>query len=139
MWPLFMSGGAGFEWYVRNDKGWHSFDQNIDDLREIGPALEWSGHLLEFFDGLPYWRMEPDHADLFDGEGYLFEDLGSVYAVYLPTGDSVRVTISPGEYDLTWFNPRTGEEVDGGTVSGGWGAKLGQPPFDGDAAAILRT
>ncbi|MEM7583854.1 MAG: DUF5060 domain-containing protein, partial [Acidobacteriota bacterium] len=30
MWPVYMAGGAGFEWYVQEDGGGHSFDQRID-------------------------------------------------------------------------------------------------------------
>ncbi len=138
MWPTFMSGGGGFEWYVMQDGGGHSLDQDIDDLRDIAPALEWSGYLLDFFDRIPYWQMEVVHGQVSGGDGYMLEDSGRTYAVYLPDGDEVSLDLSAGEYQLTWFDPGSGSETDGGTISGGDSTALGRPPFDGDAAALLQ-
>jgi hypothetical protein len=138
MWPTFMSGGGGFEWYVMQDGGGHSLDQNIDDLRDIAPALEWSGHLLEFFERIPYWRMETAHDDVSGGDGYMLEEPGSTYAVYLPSGDEVSLDIAAGEYELTWFDPESGSETAGGTISGGDRTTLDRPPFGGDVAALLQ-
>jgi hypothetical protein len=68
----------------------------------------------------------------------MLKDSGRTYAVYLPDGDEVSLDIATGEYQLTWFDPSSGSETDGGTVSGGDGTALGRPPFDGDAAALLQ-
>lgn len=62
MWPFFMSGAGGFEWYVQNDGGGHSLDQKIDDLSRIEEALTWSGYLRDFFSRIPYWQMSPAHG-----------------------------------------------------------------------------
>jgi hypothetical protein len=138
MWPLFMSGGGGFEWYIQRDGGGHGLDQAIDDFGRIEEALVWSGHLLDFFDRIPYWEMEAAHGAVSGGDGYVLRDPGRTYAVYLPDGDGVSLDTAPGEYRLTWFDPATGSETDGGTISGGASTALGRPPFGGDAAALLQ-
>jgi hypothetical protein len=137
MWPLFMSGGGGFEWYVQYDGGGHGLDQEIDDFGRIEEALTWSGHLLEFFDRIPYWAMDANHGAVSNGDGYLL-DGGDVVAVYLPDGDTVDVDVGDGQYDVTWFDPESGETESGGSIGGGSSTDLPSPPFSGDAAVILR-
>jgi hypothetical protein len=137
MWPLFMSGGGGFEWYVQYDGGGHGLDQEIDDFGRIEEALIWSGHLLDFFDRIPYWAMDANHGAVSNGDGYLL-DGGDVVAVYLPDGDTVDVDVGDGQYDVTWFDPESGETESGGSIGGGSSTDLPSPPFSGDAAVILR-
>ena len=48
MWPVYMAGGAGFEWFIQNKGGGFSLDQTIDDYREMDVALEWTGYALDF-------------------------------------------------------------------------------------------
>ena len=137
MWPLFMSGGGGFEWYVQYDGGGHGLDQEIDDFGRIEEALIWSGYLLDFFDRIPYWAMNANHGAVSNGDGYLL-DGGDVVAVYLPDGDTVDVDVEDGQYDVTWFDPESGETESGGSIGGGSSTDLPSPPFSGDTAVILR-
>ncbi|MFC7772208.1 hypothetical protein ACFQS5_26485 [Salinirubellus sp. GCM10025899] len=62
MWPFFMGGAGGFEWYVWQDGGGPG-DPLADDFRRFEEILLWSGHLLEFFQEIPYWEMESDRGN----------------------------------------------------------------------------
>lgn len=137
MWPVYMSGGGGFEWYVQSDGGGHGLDQTLDDFGEMEVALEWTGHALAFMDELPYWEMAPDRGAIADGDGYLLEKPGEVYALYLPAGGTATVDLASGTYQLRWFDPKTGAFDRPVEVGGGSGTTLPSPTFDGDAAAIL--
>jgi len=137
MWPFFMGGAGGFEWYIQHDGGGHGLDQQIDDFGRIEEALVWSGYLIEFFQEIPYWEMTPDRGKVYNGDGYLLEKPGDVYAVYLPDGGAVDVDLTSGTYALRWFNPRTGDFQAGDEISGGSATDLPSPPFGGDAAAII--
>jgi PKD repeat protein len=139
MWPVYLSGGGGFEWYIQEDGGGHSFDQRVDNLREMQVALVWTGYALEFMDTLPFWEMAPDRSlgsSTAGGTTYVLARPGDTYALYNENGGSFTLNLSghTGSFAVFWFNPRTGAWLDGGTVSGGGNVNLGSPPFAGDAA-----
>ena len=52
--------------------------------------------------------------------------------------ETIRINLSeyPDIFHLEWFNPRTGETVDGGVVKGGGGKSL-TAPFTGDAVLYI--
>lgn len=57
---------------------------------------------------------------------------GSYAFVYLPNCQKVKIhetAVHGAQIRVTWFNPRTGKNVDGGMVAGGAEYTL-QPPFD---------
>jgi hypothetical protein len=137
MWPVYMGGGAGFEWYIQRDGGGHSFDQNVSDFREYESALEYTKHARAFFDAFAYWECEPQNDLLSNGDGYVLADVGETYAVYLPDGDDVDLDLTNDTYEYTWFDPENGDWRDSGTVGGGSSTDLGSPPFGGDAAILL--
>jgi PKD repeat protein len=139
LWPVYLSGGGGFEWYVQEDGGGHSFDQRVDDLNELAPALDWTGHALAFLASVRFWEMEPAPA-LADassgGPVQVLADAGTAYAVYAGDGGSLTLDLSghPGTFEVTWFDPRSGAWQAGGSVPGGAPVGLGASPFGGDAA-----
>jgi len=167
MWPTYLSGGGGFEWYVRTESGSHSFDQNIEDMRELDSPLQWTGHALKFLEQLPLLEMEPDD-DLVRGEdgdfggAQVLAKAGEIYAIYLPDGSNDDNTNTAGEIQagvngppeldlrglddieflLRWYDPRTGEFApDEFILNGGDWVSLGLTP-DGfhdtsDWAAIV--
>jgi hypothetical protein len=66
-------------------------------------------------------------------DAYCFADPGKVYVCYLPTGGSTGLGIGSGTYSVAWFNPRSGGELQGGTVEGVTGPgirSIGEPPED---------
>jgi len=149
MWPLFLSGGAGFEWYVQEDGGGHSLDHRLEDFREMKPALNWSGHVRVLLGMLPLLEMEPDHAlarSSGDGNTFVLAKAGEVYALYNDqSGRDLQLDLSAasGQFEVRWFDPRAGGDLQAGTVpsvSGGGIVSLGSPPGDPDVdwACLVR-
>ncbi|MEN1678825.1 MAG: DUF5060 domain-containing protein [Planctomycetota bacterium] len=149
MWPLYISGGAGFEWYVQQDGAGHSFDQEIDDFRLMDVALNWTGYARDFFEQLPLLDMAPDHALGGSGAGantYVLAKPGDTYALYNDRNGSnwtLDLTGQPGEYEVFWFDPRNGGGLQAGSVtsvSGGGTVSLGSAPNSTgqDWAALVR-
>ncbi|MDJ0852241.1 MAG: DUF5060 domain-containing protein, partial [Myxococcota bacterium] len=142
LWPTYLSGGGGFEWYIQEDGGGHSFDQRIEDLREADVALRWTGHALDFLAELPLLDMEPLAAlgrSSAGGRTYVLAIPGDVYALYHPKGGSLELDLRghDGLYTVEWFHPRNGTWQPGPTLTGGVWVELGQAPFGGDAAALV--
>jgi hypothetical protein len=138
LWPTYMAGGGGFEWYVQTAQGQHSFDQDIDDYREMKEALEWTGYALEFMATLPVLDMAPDNS-LSDAD-YTLAAPGLAYAMYNEQGGAVTLNLngqSGQTFRVSWFNPRSGKWHDGGIIDGGASVALGPPPFGEDAAASV--
>jgi hypothetical protein len=139
LWPTYMAGGGGFEWYVTTDEGQHTFDQAINDYRDMDDALEWTGHALEFMSTLPLLDMAPD--DSLSNADYTLAFPGWAYAMYDEQGGgpvTVNLNGQGGKtFRVSWFNPRSGKWHDGGTVTGGSSVDLGDPPFGEDVAVSV--
>jgi hypothetical protein len=130
LWGNIMAGGAGAEWYfgykyVHNDlhcEDWRSRDLMWDQTR----------YALEFFHkNLPFTEMSPD--DSLVSNGWCFTKPGKVYVVYLPDGGTTDLTLLEGDYTIQWFNPRTGGDLQTGSVKevkGPGKTSLGHPPSD---------
>jgi hypothetical protein len=139
MWPAYLSGAAGFEWYVQADGGGHGLDHCLEDFREIKAALNWSGYATKFLRQLPLLQMAPDH-DLAkaseQGNTYVLTKPGSIYALYNDeAGSGLRLDLSnqTGTYRVQWFDPRNGGGlVDGSvrSVNGGDVVDLGNAPSE---------
>lgn len=135
-WPAYLSGAGGVELYVQEDGGGHGFDQELEDFGDMDLALTELGYALVFLEGLPLLRMEPNDAlvtgeDSSFGGAQVLAELGSVYAIYLPDASNDEPGGPPTldltghdnkRFDLRWYNPRTGEFLNGsvtGLVGGG--------------------
>lgn len=149
LWGTLMAGGAGCEYYfgyqfVENDllcEDWRSRDKSWDYGRI---AIE----CFHRFD-IPFWQMtnrdelvgNPDHGNA----SYCFAKPGEVYLVYLSAGASAKLDLSEtdGEFLVRWYNPRTGGELQAGTVasvSAGGPVEIGSAPEESeqDWLAVLR-
>jgi hypothetical protein len=65
-------------------------------------------HMVEFFTGFEWWKLEP-HDELVTSGAYCLAEPGRTYVVYLPHGGKATVQLEPGSYRASWFNPRSGE------------------------------
>lgn len=152
LWPVYLSGAGGFEWYVQSDGGGHDLDQRIEDFRQMSDALQWTRHARHFLLELPLMEMEPDddlvrgEADTFGGAQVLARS-GEVYAIYLPDATEGDPQLNLSEHDdafeLRWYDPRSGKwHDDGKRLDGGGWVSLGDIPdrTDGaeDWAAVVR-
>ena len=148
MWPAYLGGGGGFEWYVQEDGGGHGLDQRIDDFSQMSQALEWAGYAREFLYNLPLLEVEPapTTADAAHGETYVLAKPGEAYAIYNDTcGQDFRLDLSEatGSFEVRWFDPRNGgplQQSEVTTVPGGGLCNLGSAPSDRDSdwACLVR-
>jgi hypothetical protein len=117
LWANLMAGGAGVEWYFgykfpHNDlhcEDWRSRD-HLWDITRIAIGF--------FHTHLPFWEMS--HADDLTAapDDFCFAKPGEVYAVYLPNGGSTTLNLQRfnGEFELRWFDPRSGGALQRGSV-----------------------
>ena len=148
MWPCYMSGGAGFEWYIQQDGGGHGLDQRIDDFGLMEGALLWSRYARDFLGKLPLLKMDPQPglAQASQGQTYVLAQAGEVYALYNDScgqGFTLDLRNVSGEFSVIWFDPRNGGAFQGSEVfkvTGGAKRALGQAPneLDQDWACLVR-
>jgi hypothetical protein len=88
--------------------------------------------------------MTPADDIVRGAEAWCLAKAGDVYLVYLPHGSrELQVRLPRHDYEVRWFNPRTGGELQSGSlprVAGGDWTAIGKPPGD-DARdwAVLLT
>jgi len=98
--------------------------------------LKLQAHMVEFFTSFEWWKAEP-HDELVTGGAFCLALPGELYAIYLPRGGAVTVTLEPGRYRAAWFNARTGESKAAGSPSGSqWTSP--KAADDGDWAILLK-
>ena len=145
LWGNLMAGGAGVEWYFGYRYA-HN-DLNCEDLRSRANMWRLTRRALEFFHThLPFTEMQSADSLTTDPDDYVFAKLGSVYCVYSPQGNPIRLDLSgtTGLFDVAWYNPRTGGALVSGTVvsvpAGRREAFIGSPRRDRgqDWVALVR-
>ncbi len=96
--------------------------------------------LAAFTQMVPFERMAPHDELVTSGNAYCLADPGSSYVVYLYDGGQVTLDLSgaTGSLNVTWFDPRTGTESDGGQVTGG-SAQTFTAPGAGDFALSIHS
>ena len=138
MWASVMSGGAGFEWYLKNGAGGsHAYDLAIENQREFDTHWRQSGHLVRFWNVvLPQAGVELQALDIANNltsssTDWVLADPGQAYVIYLREGGSTNLTLTgSGTYKVKWFNPRTGQITSRPDVSAGGTRNLGAPPSE---------
>ncbi|MEO0574498.1 MAG: Ig-like domain-containing protein [Pseudomonadota bacterium] len=138
MWASVMSGGAGFEWYLKNDGAGHAYDLAVEDLREFDAHWLQSGHLVRFFRdtlqvdlGIDLQQLTPDNAVTSSNTDWVLADSGNAYLIYLREGGGTDINLPDNaSYDVLWFNPRTGTQMAGNTLQGQGNQFVGMPPSD---------
>jgi hypothetical protein len=143
LWGNLMGGGSGVEWYFGSK--FPHMDINCEDWRSRDRLWDQTRHALEFFHRhLRFWEMEPDNS-LATGapDARVFAKGDEVFAVYLPRGGRASLKLGSGSYSVQWYNPRTGGELQTGSVksvSGPGVVAIGLPPADPaeDWAALIK-
>lgn len=139
LWGNLMGGGAGVEWYFgyQGDFG----DMQSENFRVAEPLWQDSAHAIHFFQTyLPFHEMIP--ANGLVGTAMGFAKPGDTYAIYLPSGGTTNLTLSNNSlYDVFWYNPRTGGDLQTGDVTqitDAGSVNIGNPPSEpGEDWAVL--
>ncbi len=136
MWASVMSGGGGFEWYLngRLNGTNHALDLAIEDLRDFDSFWIQSGHLVRFFRDIVQRDANIDLQDLDvlnnavnGNDDWVIGNPGQAYIVVLREGGSANLNLAQGSnYEMSWFNPRSGQLIDGGVVAAN--GNTGSPP-----------
>jgi len=74
-------------------------------------------HMVTFFTGIEWWKTDP-HDELVNHGAFCLAEPGRQYVIYLSHGGNVTVRLDPGQYEVKWFNPRSGEYSGAQVVSG---------------------
>ena len=135
LYPIYLSGG-NIEWYF----GYHPLplggDMRTENFRTREPMYRYMRYAREMILAeLPFWEMEPDdslHSAGATSDVQVFAKTGEIYAVYLPDAtDSGSLSVPDDEYQIRWFNPRTGQfEVQTTTIEATDTIALGDAPAD---------
>ncbi|MGE5428463.1 MAG: DUF5060 domain-containing protein [Methylococcaceae bacterium] len=132
LWGSMMAGAAGAEWYF--GYRYPNNDLMCEDFRSR--ELWWKQTKIahDFFESdLPFTEMQPMDSIVNSKNAYCFGKAGNVYAIYLPKGESVQISLPEGKYSLQWFNPRSGGKLFSAKVStlnGSENVSLPMPPQD---------
>jgi len=113
-WEIVMAGGyqttgetarRGTNVWPDTGGGW--MNGRGDDTMTM---LQGYARMVDFFTSFEWWKTEP-RDDLVTKGDYCLAKPGEIYAVYLPHGGLVDVRLQPGSYDVTRFNPASGERI----------------------------
>ena len=144
MWASVMSGGGGFEWYLKNDGAGHAYDLAVEDLREFDQYWEQSGYLVNFFQdtlqnefGIDPQTLSPDNDVTSSTTDWVLSSTRRAYLIYLREGGSNTISLPSGDYQSLWFNPRTGVSTAGPALPGGANQALGSPPSETNSDWVL--
>ena len=113
LWGNIMAGGAGLEWYF-GYKHPHS-DLTCQDYSTREKMWNQCRYALEFFKKyeIPFWDMKCGDEMTANTDDYVFYKPGEIYLIYLKHGGKVQIEAAGGRFSYGWFNPRTGEGLDG--------------------------
>jgi hypothetical protein len=142
MWAVYLAGGSGVAFFFT---GAHN-DLSVEDYRTRDHLFDIEHYAHQFVSTyLPFNEMH--HADDLTSadDDYVFAKRGEVYAVYLPEGGTTMLDLSDasGTYEVKWYDPRRGGELQDGSVSfveGGGERALGEAPSEtsSDWAVLIR-
>ena len=132
IWGHYMAGGTGTMFFFTDPIG----DLNMEDYRSRDHLFDLIRHAHVFVTAyLPFEEMR--HADDLTPakDDYVLAKPGSAYAVYLPEGGTTMLDLTgaSGNFEVKWYNPRTGGALRNGSVrsiAGGASRALGRAPTD---------
>jgi len=141
LWGTLMAGGAGVEYYFGYELPQN--DLTGEDFRSRDRTWDFCRIALDFFhlEKIPFPAMA-NHNILVgnrnnDNTRYCFAKPRELYLVYQcePGESELDLTDTKGSFSVRWYDPRSGGELQKGSVeqvTGGRQVKLGRPPKDAD-------
>lgn len=136
LWPCLFAGGAGVSWYFGWQNNAPTSDLSNEDWRSREAMWTQTKVALDFFKRhLPFARMKVANKLTAASDSLVLVQANRVYAVYMKTAGDTKLSLPKGEYSLRWYNPRTGGDLQTGsikTLTGGQSVSLGNPPKEAD-------
>lgn len=139
LWPQYMAGGGGVEWYFGND------DLSEESFRSRSGMWDYTRIAKHFFHTyLPFWKMKNNDALTADASDYVFELPGRVYVIYNRFGNSgTYINLPCGTYTVKWYDPtNAGYTLQNGsvtTIQGGGSVSVGNRPYSNNDWVMLIT
>jgi hypothetical protein len=132
LWGNLMAGGSGTVFFF--GYGYPNGDLDVEDWRSRDHFWDLLHYAHEFFiRHLPFPQMQ--HADELtpNPNDFVFARKNEVYAIYLPDGGTAQLDLTgaTGTFEVRWYDPRFGGELQRGTVNvveGGASRALGEAP-----------
>lgn len=145
LWGNLMAGGAGVEYYF----GYKLIENDIiaEDFRSRDKSWDYCRIALGFFkeNNIPFWEMKNEDElvgnYLHDNSIYCLASRSEQYLVYLPNGGKAKLdlTLAPGEFSVSWFNPREGGALNfQNIIGGGTSVSLTAPTEKEDWLAVVK-
>jgi hypothetical protein len=126
LWATAVAGGGAF---IQDDTVFTDYDPNVADFdgREM---RNYMSYINKFFNegtasvkgAKPkFWEMTPSNSLVTSGTAYALAKSGAEYISYLPSGGSTTLDLSgvTGNFNVEWYNPRSGTYSSAGTTMGG--------------------
>jgi hypothetical protein len=140
IYPIYF-GGGNFELHF-----YDAYGDGTLSFEDLGPMLDDLLRAHKFMETLPFYTMEPCNEMVMSGAAGCFQRSGDIYAVYSSKGNNPVLDMRTirGNFEVYWFDPRTGNETHAGVVSGGkiltfttpdsqdWVLKLDNPQVQAD-------
>jgi hypothetical protein len=134
LWGNLMAGGAGVEAYY----GYQTCESDLTAQNHRTRDVWYSqcAHALKFFNDfdVPFWDMS-NQDNLVSGAtgARCLRKVGEAYVIQLPNGGSpsLNLAVAPGNFEVKWFDPRNGGNLQNGSVlnvAGGGTVSLGSAP-----------
>ncbi len=144
MWGSVMSGGGGFEWYLKNNGAGHAYDLAVEDLREFDQYWQQSGYLVRFFRdvlqgeyGVDPQSLSADNGATTSTTDWVLSNTGLAYLIYLREGGANTINLPDGGFKSVWFNPRNGTSIDGPNLVGSGNQSIPNPPSEVSSDWVL--
>jgi hypothetical protein len=163
-WTVYMSGGAGYTYGANGIFNWNDGccdDERFEpprwyDVIDLPSSYDMT-HLATFFSTINWWEFEP--LDRVVQDGYAITNHDGEFVIYLPAKNlssktrwgrwlpwglgnrpTIKVDLSgeEGNFEVSWFNPRTGRFTHHATINGSGSQKL-TVPFTQDAVLYLKS
>ncbi|WP_114750950.1 DUF5060 domain-containing protein [Pleomorphovibrio marinus] len=115
-WATISAKGAGIEWYFGYSEE-HN-DLHAEDWRSRDKMWDYTRYAMEFYKNhnIPFWEMSNANNLTRSEKDFVFAKPGEVYVIYLPRGGAASLNLEnhEGTFDVDWYNPRKGGELQKG-------------------------